>query len=425
MIQESPSHSQLDIGCLRGARSDSFGLSAFRYSPWSLTSRLFTVRRIIWYGLTVRLGVATWNAFFGPSFGAEGDAVTFHDAAVAFANDEMVERFSIIGWTYAYMLGLIYKWTTPALIIGGLVSCFMWLASAIVLQKMFRLFLLNAPQQSVAMAIYSFLPSSILFTSVTLREASQALCVNLAIYAAACLLVHRQYRYWILLFIGSVGASLLHMVLLAFGMYVPAATLVFSLLRHKGPWPHRMAAVAVMLVAAFAVVFWLFNRVGYALEDGLVAAVEQFQQDALTIDARTHYKSDVTIDGVPELIVFVAVSVLQYLFEPMPWRSLAVSDLAVVGENLIRLMLIVFAFQGLRQIRAPRHYAFQFTLLMYVVLETLWSLGTVNWGTAVRHHIPAFGMLCALAFAHCSALSEGHKTSLARVHARPSLHGTA
>ena len=34
--------------------------------------------RIILFGLIVRIGVAIWNSFYGPSLGAEGDALTFH-----------------------------------------------------------------------------------------------------------------------------------------------------------------------------------------------------------------------------------------------------------------------------------------------------------------------------------------------------------
>lgn len=35
---------------------------------------------------------------------------------------------------------------------------------------------------------------------------------------------------------------------------------------------------------------------------------------------------------------------------------------------------------------------------MYLFLELIWSFGTVNWGTALRHHIPSIGLLivCAL-----------------------------
>ena len=34
-----------------------------------------------------------------------------------------------------------------------------------------------------------------------------------------------------------------------------------------------------------------------------------------------------------------------------------------------------------------------FIFLVYLLLEFLWALGTVNWGTASRHHLPSLGLL--------------------------------
>ena len=28
----------------------------------------------------------------------------------------------------------------------------------------------------------------------------------------------------------------------------------------------------------------------------------------------------------------------------------------------------------------------------------IWSVGTTNWGTAIRHHVTAIGVLCLLGF---------------------------
>ena len=31
-------------------------------------------------------------------------------------------------------------------------------------------------------------------------------------------------------------------------------------------------------------------------------------------------------------------------------------------------------------------------------IETMWSVGTVNWGTASRHHVVSYGLLAIVAF---------------------------
>ena len=55
---------------------------------------------------------------------------------------------------------------------------------------------------------------------------------------------------------------------------------------------------------------------------------------------------------------------------------------------------------GLRVSSLGYCYPLLFILIAYFALETIWSLGTVNWGTASRHHIPATGILLAAAFAN-------------------------
>jgi len=33
-------------------------------------------------------------------------------------------------------------------------------------------------------------------------------------------------------------------------------------------------------------------------------------------------------------------------------------------------------------------------------MEGIWSLGTVNWGTSIRHHLPALGLLLVVGFSY-------------------------
>jgi len=48
---------------------------------------------------------------------------------------------------------------------------------------------------------------------------------------------------------------------------------------------------------------------------------------------------------------------------------------------------------------APLRVSVSLVFLSYLLLETTMSSGTINWGTASRHHIPSIGLLLAAAFA--------------------------
>jgi hypothetical protein len=256
-------------------------------------------------------------------------------------------------------------------------------------------------QQTQALAVFALLPSSILFTSVTLRESYQLLAVNLAVFAALKILVEKRTLYWFPLMAAAGAAGVLHMALVAFAVYFPAATFIFLMLRRRRGWtPQRLVFMVSLLGAALVLTYVIFNQVGFTLESGLIAGVEQFQQRALTIDARTAYKTDVQVDGLVDFLLFVLVSLLQYLFEPLPWRTLQAPDLVTVAENLVRGWLLYVALTTVRGVPRASRGAVEFIILSFLVLETLWCLGTTNWGTAVRHHIPALGLLMLGAFAY-------------------------
>jgi hypothetical protein len=58
--------------------------------------------------------------------------------------------------------------------------------------------------------------------------------------------------------------------------------------------------------------------------------------------------------------------------------------------------LVVQNFRGL----SHREYALSATLLlMFFTAEFVWSTGTINWGTAARHHVPSLSLLLVAAFA--------------------------
>ena len=84
----------------------------------------------------------------------------------------------------------------------------------------------------------------------------------------------------------------------------------------------------------------------------------------------------------------------------MPWRISTVPDVEAMLENILRFWLICQAVIALRRIPKSERRPMIFVFVSYIVIESIWSLGTVNWGTAVRHHIPGMGLLLAAAFAY-------------------------
>lgn len=348
-------------------------------------------------GLALRIAVACWNGLAGPSFGADADAIHYHKFAVAIARGETWPAVVPPGFLFARALGLVYRVTGESLLVGSLISCGVWLASAVVLLASMRLLAAAATHQVAGLAVYSVLPSSVVWTSVTMREPYQLLCVNLILFAALKILVGRSRAYWFIL-LPLVGlAALLHAGMFVVGALVVAGVLCVEIWRAPLRPAVRNGMVAGAAAALALIGFAIFTRVShYDLSGGPTAAMARLAEGGLWFPARTAYRDAVAVNP----FLFAPVWLFQYLFEPMPWRMSAPIDLVFAGENLLRATLIAMMIMAVWRVRGRGRTHVLLAFLSYLSLEALWSLGTFNWGTAARHHIPATGLLLAGALAY-------------------------
>jgi hypothetical protein len=354
----------------------------------------------IFFGFTLRLLVAIWNGFFGPSFSADGDATFFHLDAVAVSKNPRFDEFRM-GWVYSDALGWFYYFTTDSLFLGSLLSCIAWLVSALILQNLSLILSIERKFQTRIMLIYAFLPSSILMTSVTLREPYQMMFVNLAIYAALKIYLHKSAVYWLWLFAGCIGMGILHGALFVFGFFIVIGIILLNVLRGRnGISLSKLVPVVPFVLLILYYGLSLFTNVAYSLDTGLYDAVAVYQKNHLNADARTIYTDSIEIDSATSFLLFIPRAFFQYLFEPFPWNVSTIADVVVLFENILRAWLICKAWTGLRNMRVQVRRPVLFVFLSYFVIEFIWSLGTANWGTAVRHHLPSMGMLLLAAFAY-------------------------
>lgn len=369
---------------------------------------LLTVRRIIIVGLFLRILVAIWNGFIRPSIGGDADAVSFHNAAVNYAKSLTMSGFKI-HHTYPYILGLFYHLTGNFIFLGCLLSCLAWLGSAFLLMKTMQLLRFDESCQLGVMLIYAMLPSSVFFTSVTLREVYQLLFVNLAAYSALKIFLDMSAKHWLLLIFAAVGLCVLHGALFAFGIYILATTTVLACFRDRKDFRVARAVLVALLVATIIFCgFSLFTTLyTYKVKSGFAKAVESYQKGSLAYQkvARAFYKERIEIKKSLGFLPFLFVSFFQYLFEPIPWHISAVVDFEAVFENILRALLIWMAITGFRKLRSDMRISVAFIFISYIFIEVLWSLGTINWGTSIRHHIPGMGLLLVAAFASSPRLS--------------------
>ena len=74
-----------------------------------------------------------------------------------------------------------------------------------------------------------------------------------------------------------------------------------------------------------------------------------------------------------------------------------VGDFILFLENVFRIVLISIIIINLFNFTIKNYKLYLSLFLLYFLAEIV-GLGTNNWGTAVRHHIPTLGIMLLLTF---------------------------
>ena len=203
--------------------------------------------------------------------------------------------------------------------------------------------------------------------------------------------------------------GLMHIAMLVFGVILFIFTLILISFREdKSSYFFLLPTSLLVLIPIFG-----FNYIsqyldyfgGQGLEGAgaeLADAVRLFQFGSI-IDSgasRAQYAElQLEIDGISGLLFFLPTALFQYLFEPMPWRNLSLVDYVLVLENLMRAIFIFFGVKGLFVLPSNQKKIIFFLLACYLSTELIWAVGTTNWGTASRHHVPSLGILLLIGLA--------------------------
>lgn len=354
---------------------------------------------IIVFGFFSRMLVAIWNGFYGSAIGADADAIGFHEAARFVALSGTYQSFNIGTAPYINTLAILYRIVGGHIFIGSVASCLFWMASAYVLRQSFLLMQMRIEAIKKAMFIYAFIPSALLFTAVTLREVYQLFFVNLAVFSLCKVHLQKRHGYMLLFLVALIGAGVLHGALMAFAIMAFIAAALFMYF----PSIRRLSVVGLgIFVGASLIITVLalrsFELINYDLSVGINQAISSYQEGGLGVSARAMYKNESDNAGLIFYLVSMPVGFFQYLFEPMPWRSISVIDIPVVAENILRAFLIYKACRHVGDLGFRKKPFFFLLFFLYILLELIWSLGTINWGTAIRHHVPATGLLLLIAY---------------------------
>jgi hypothetical protein len=378
--------------------------------PLALSSGKKMPLYIIYIGLMLRHVVALTNSYVITLPGAEMDAANFFEDSVYHARNCQADWEYIPGLIYSYSMGKIFCLTGVSKFLGSELSILAYSFSAGIVIKITELLDFDPDKQKKTFAFLSFMPALIFYGSITMRESYQMLFLMCAVYAGISL--RKKFNPYMLA-IGIFSAVALGSLHHGLSFYTLILILILLFWGFKIDVKDRQRTVIKLvitaaMIAACIMSFALVNQLSGGLADkadGDVAKATISYREGTTEEAtlsRANYISGLNMSSPLELLLYYPYLLFLYMFAPLPWQVNSVSDAIIIIENIFRFIMIRNLFSARKVLSGEHRALYIYLFICFLSIESIWAIGTINWGAAIRHHVPAHGILCIIGNHHFS-----------------------
>jgi hypothetical protein len=244
---------------------------------------------------------------------------------------------------------------------------------------------------------FGLLPSSVIFSSVTLRESWQALFFLLSVYWVIRLWKRPGILTVSFMLMSAFCMAVLHNGLMLYTIYFILASIYWVVSGYKKGVRSKRLVRFLFAGLAIACVIMVTQKMGWYITVGHgLEKAEYFRQAAATIPARATYGVVLDTSSVLGLVKTIPMIFAQYMFAPFPWQVQNAKDVHALLESMLRFVLLFFAVYSWRRSSGEVRSYYGFLLIILLGMELVWALGTVNWGTAIRHRVPGYSVIVLL-----------------------------
>lgn len=356
---------------------------------------------IIAFGSAIALHsfISIGNGLYGPIFGADNDAFRFHVAALTYFDANSTADLILPGWVYSIFLACIYEITEYSWAIGGMLSTVFFAGVLVACIHLFREFNHNESNSRIdnnltelkIIVLIGLIPASIILTSITMREVYQMFFICVAILYTAKFIKSKRLLDFILMIVALFLFAGLHASFMYYvGIYLLA---LFCLMMRKFIFSLKnINKIFLLVVVICSAVLFVDVNILYVI-------ISKFIEGTVGAEvSRAYYGLPPIAPDIFSIMSFMGISMFNYMTRPLPWEMTSYIDIFPLVENALRIFFIWRIFQLRRYITASMAWV----LFAALLLELLWGMGTLNWGTAQRHHLVAWPLFVVVYYAAVS-----------------------
>lgn len=354
--------------------------------------------------LILRFIVSAYNAKFGPLPGADVDAVDF-----VFLASSDYGLLNVGTEAYLAVLGQIFLVLERSTFIASSISLLAVIPYVLFVCWILERYDAGTNSKVLFSIILLFLPSSLIFHSVSLREAYMVSGLAIFAYAGCKIIDHGPYFSAVLLaIIGSLVLGYFHKgtILIAIANILLLAFMV----------NRDSKVIAGLFVFAIAIGFISLSKADFggrglevivALSDGtFLEFTKNYRLSSESLQAATTY--DISFDS--NILTAILKTFGFYVFMPLPGTLPGFTNLYLSFERVITIIMIIILIRHWpNNFKNKEARKIRLFLGLFIISSVVWSLGTSNYGTALRHHSTHDFLLILAAF---MSISLSKKTYL-------------
>lgn len=340
--------------------------------------------------LTVHMAAVISHAYWKDLPGSSLDAQTFHNNAVYISSADRAVEFSAGSRFYRNALATAYGFFGPSKLLGSALSFFAFALAVVLLVHIFAL--LGRAGSPALVMLFGLFPSVVVFTSITLRESFELVLIMSLVYWGLRMKIRPVPVAFSLMVASGALLGLFHVILLPFALVAVLAFVLLWWSSRQDARPRLRSMPLVTSAVILGVIGLLASQVSVddrdnmflRLKDGVVPAIVKYRERVETSKPRTSFGTTFDDSSVAAIARSLAVNYGWYLSAPLPWQVDDATDLVAAAESTIRILLLFAAGIVLWRTGNP---AYLVLMGIYLALSFGWSIGTTNYGQAIRHHV--------------------------------------
>jgi hypothetical protein len=341
-----------------------------------------------WFTIFLHHSAAITNSYLFTLPGCEGDAHGMQTSAI---KEGLVPSLDTL--PYVLVLRAIYELTGVSQFLGSELSVCSFSMSLVLFVDLCRL-CKTRMNQAVLVLLFSCWPVTIINSSVTLRESYQVLAILCVAWSLVALQSRKgQLKPYFVLLAGIFMLFNLHRGLVFYSLAM--ALVAYTQLAKNAL---AMLLSSCLIFGFLAGGLWVSESkqsIFSKLTGGFDVAAAVTYRDNIT-GGRASYNVPINTKSVPGFFLSLTLCLILYMFAPLPWMVTGLPDLYALVESIFRMWMVFGLFANIKESQGDRRGVLILLAILFWSLEFMWSIGTSNWGQAIRHRAVGYAFLVIL-----------------------------